>query len=271
MATRMTVALAELREQLRWEPVVQRVRVLLGDTLVAETTEAVLVWEPRCVVPAYAVPADSIVVEVTESPYEPVDPDTAPPLIIPEMRGVVHLVPGRNVNLTVDGRELHAIGYRFDDPDLTDHVLLRWDPFTWQEESATMVGHAHDPFARIKTLASDRRVAVFHRGTKLAESSRPVLLVETGLPPRWYLPRADLTPDLFEDSSHQSVCAYKGTASYISLRDEPHGRDIGWYYPDPRHDAEPVRDLVCFWSERTDLELDGVALPRTRSVFSKPS
>jgi len=230
----MTTALTELREQLRYEPVVQRVRVRLGDTLVAETTGALLVREPRCVVPAYAVPADAITAVITESTYEPVDRAGVPPLITPEMRGVVHLVPGRTVTLTVDGRELHAVGYRFDDPDLADHVLLRWDPFTWEEETVAMIGHAQDPFGRIRTLASDRRVTVSHHGRKLAESTRPVLLLETGLPPRWYLPREDLTPDLFEESNHHSVCAYKGMASYLSVRDDPRGRDIGWYYPVPR-------------------------------------
>jgi uncharacterized protein (DUF427 family) len=266
MGTLMTDALAELREKLRYQPVNQRVRVLLGNTLVAETTEAVLVWEPRCVVPAYAVPASSIVTPMQESPYEPVDPSTVPPVIIPEMRGVVHLAPGSTVTLAVDGA-LDAVGYRFDDPDLADHVLLPWEPFTWQEELVTMVAHAQDPFSRIKVLPSDRHVVIRHRGTTLAESSRPALLLETGLPPRWYVPRDDIVSDLFETSSHRSVCAYKGTASYLSLRGDDRGRDLAWYYPDPRHDAEPVRDLVCFWSERTDLELDGRDVPRPSSLF----
>jgi uncharacterized protein (DUF427 family) len=270
MATRMRTALSGLREELRYEPVMQRIRVLLDEQLVAETTDAVLVWEPRCVVPAYAVPASSLRVPMTTAPCAPVDPATVPALITPEQRGVVHLVPGRTVTLTVGETRLDDIGYSFDDEDLAGHVLLRWDPFTWQEEGVRMVGHPQDPFSRIRTLPSDRHVAVSYRGTLLAESRRPVLLLETGLPPRWYLPREDLVPGLFEDSAHHTVCAYKGTASYLSLRDDPRGRDLAWFYPEPRHDAEPVRGLVCFWAERTDLELDGAAVPRPESPFARP-
>lgn len=269
MAIRMRAAMAELREQLRYEPVMQRVRVSLGETRVAETTGALLVWEPRCVVPAYAVPLGDLAVPVGFARYDVPDRASWPSLIIPEQRGVVHLAPGRSATLTVGDRELFGVGYRFDDPDLDDVVLLRWDPFTWQEESAPMIGHAQDVYGRIRTLPSDRRVRVSYRGTVLAESSRPVLLLETGLPPRWYLPREDLTADLFEDSDHHTVCAYKGLASYLSLAGDSRGRDLGWYYPDPRHDAEPVRDLVCFWSERTDLEIDGVPVPRPESPFAR--
>lgn len=269
MAIRMLDAVSALREELRFHPVPQRVRVLLGETLVAETTEALVVWEPRCVVPSYAVPAASITVPVRTAAYQPVDPTTVPPVITPENRGVVHLLPGRTVTLLVEDTVLEDIGYRFDDPDLADHVLLRWDPFTWQEETATMVGHTQDPFSRIRTLPSDRRVVVSYRGTRLAESSRAVLLLETGLPPRWYLPREDLAEE-FVKSEHRTVCAYKGVASYLSLREDPRGRDLGWYYPDPRHDAEPVRDLVCFWAERTDLSVDGEDVPRPFSPFSHP-
>jgi uncharacterized protein (DUF427 family) len=270
MAIRMSAALAGLREQLRFEPTVVRLRVSLAGTPVAETTEALVVWEPRCVVPAYAVPVGAIKVAMRTAPYELPDLATVPPVITPENRGVLHLLPGQTISLTVGDTELVDVGYQFDDPDLAVHVLLRWDPFTWEEESVVGIGHTQDPFSRIRTLPSDRHVSVSYRGTKLGESNRAVLLLETGLPPRWYLPVGDLVADIFIDSELHTVCAYKGVASYLSLRDEPRGRDLGWYYPDPRHDAEPVRDLVCFWAERTDLELDGVAVPRPASPFARP-
>jgi uncharacterized protein (DUF427 family) len=113
-----------------------------------------------------------------------------------------------------------------------------------------------------------RHVVVTLDGTVLADSVRPMLLLETHLPPRWYLPREDVATDLLEPSDHHTTCAYKGIASYLSVRGNERGRDLAWCYPDPLHDAQPVRDLVCFWSERSDLELDGVPLPRTASVFS---
>jgi uncharacterized protein (DUF427 family) len=82
------------------------------------------------------------------------------------------------------------------------------------------------------------------------------MLVETGLPVRWYLPREDVRTELLTPSDHHTVCAYKGTASYLSAEGAP---DVAWCYPDPLHDALPVQDLVCFWQPATVL-VDGVAV-----------
>jgi uncharacterized protein (DUF427 family) len=64
--------------------------------------------------------------------------------------------------------------------------------------------------------------------------------------------------ELLEPSATKTRCAYKGSASYWHVRagGELHD-DLVWSYPDPQHDAEPVRDLLAFFNERVDLELDG--------------
>ena len=73
-------------------------------------------------------------------------------------------------------------------------------------------------------------------------------LYETGLPTRWYLPREDVRMDLLFPSELRTGCASKGTASYLSAEDAP---DVAWFYPDPLHDALPVRDLLSFWRAAT--------------------
>jgi uncharacterized protein (DUF427 family) len=213
MALRMSHQIARLRAELRFEPVAQRVRARYGGQLVLDTTAAVLVWEPRRVVPAYAVPAADLHAE-TEPSIDPgpvPHPDRLPPVLPPGAFGP-HLAPGTVLDLDIDGEVLTAAGFAFDDPDLAGYVLVDWAPFTWSEEDAEMLGHAHDPFSRIKTLPSDRHVQVSLDGTVLADSQHAVLLLETGLPPRWYLPREDLRGELFEDSDAHTTCAYKGVA-----------------------------------------------------------
>jgi len=42
--------------QLRYEPVEKRIRGLISGEVVVDTNRALLVWEPRRVVPSYAVP-----------------------------------------------------------------------------------------------------------------------------------------------------------------------------------------------------------------------
>jgi uncharacterized protein (DUF427 family) len=266
MAVQMSAAWRQFHEELRYEPVMQRIRVSHGNQLVAETTRAVLVWEPRRVVPSYAVPLDDLLADVVELDLPPVDPAEVPPVLVPVRFGP-HLSEGRVVSLRMGDATFGEAGFVFTDPALAGHVLLDWDQFAWVEEAATMTGHAQDPFKYIKTLPSDRHVEVSLDGQVLADSRRAVLLLETSLPPRWYLPREDVRMDLLEPSDHHTVCAYKGRASYWSLTGHDRGRNLAWSYPSPLHDALPVKDLVCFWVERTELALDGVVVPRPASLF----
>ena len=60
-------------------------------------------------------------------------------------------------------------------------------------------------------------------------------------------------------SGHLTRCAYKGAASYWHVRVGGElVEDLVWTYPAPEHDAWPVRDMYCFFSEKVDIELDGV-------------
>jgi uncharacterized protein (DUF427 family) len=63
--------------------------------------------------------------------------------------------------------------------------------------------------------------------------------------------------DLLVPSPTRTVCSYKGTACYFSADGAP---DVAWTYPDPLHDAEPVRDLLSFWRAAT-VEVDGEKVP----------
>jgi uncharacterized protein (DUF427 family) len=82
------------------------------------------------------------------------------------------------------------------------------------------------------------------------------MLIESGLPVRYYLPREDVRVELLAPSYTTTRCPYKGVAHYWSLRDgERFERDIVWTYPQPFHDAEAVRDLLCFVDERVELDV----------------
>ncbi len=70
-----------------------------------------------------------------------------------------------------------------------------------------------------------------------------MLLFETLLPVRFYLPPDDVVVDL-QPSETVTYCAYKGRASYFSVPDGP--ADVAWTYHQPLHDAEPVRDRIAF-------------------------
>src|SRR5580693_1551780 len=68
----------------------------------------------------------------------------------------------------------------------------------------------------ITTTQGNAHVVVTLGGTKLAESDRPVLLDETGLPTRYYLPASDVRTDLLRPTDTHTTCPFKGVASYWS-------------------------------------------------------
>jgi uncharacterized protein (DUF427 family) len=266
----MKQALADSSDELRFHPTSKRIRVSLGQRLVCDTTSAMLVWEPRRVVPTYAVPSADLVADLEPAESQPL-PDPMPPFLGPE-DFAAHSCPGRSFSVRVDGEVAEAAAFVPDDPDLEGRVVLDFGPttpFGWFEEDEPVIGHPHDPFKRIDVLRSDRRVVVSHGGEVLADSRRAMALYETSLPTRWYLLRDDVRLDLLEASTTRTVCAYKGEASYYSLASGA-AADVAWYYPNPLHDAARVRDHVCFYAERTDLTIDGAEVPRPVTPWSDP-
>jgi uncharacterized protein (DUF427 family) len=254
--------------QLRFEPVPYRVRAWLGDILAVDSKAAHVVWEPRRIVPVFGVPVDDLRGELRRTDPQPMPPDLAglPPMLGPTGFGT-HTTSGEVVDLIVGGRTLAAAGFRPEDADLEDLALLDFDAFTmWRAENQLLVGHAHDPFKRIDVMASDRQVEVRLGDVVIASSKRALALWETQLPVRWYLPPDDVRMDLLEPSDHRTTCAYKGHASYLSIKGgETH---IAWRYDEPLDDATRVAGYVCFWNERTDLFLDGVEVPRPLTPWS---
>ena len=125
----------------------------------------------------------------------------------------------------------------------------------WLEEDEETFGHPHDPYHRVDVLQSSRRVRVTANGRVIAETERPKLLFETGLPVRYYIPPEDVETDLLTPSETRSVCPYKGIASYSSLDVDGEGiEDAAWYYPEPLPEAQKVRDHLCFYDGKVDVE-----------------
>jgi uncharacterized protein (DUF427 family) len=135
----------------------------------------------------------------------------------------------------------------------------------WLEEDEVQVGHPPDPYHRIDVRRTSRRVRISIGGRVVADTTRARALFETGLPTRWYIPREDIEAEL-EPSDHRTVCAYKGHATHFSVAGED---AVAWTYEDPLHDGQPVKDLVAFYNERVDVEVDGEREERPRTQWSR--
>jgi uncharacterized protein (DUF427 family) len=264
MAAKVSDLLAARLDSLRYQPTAKRIRACLGGEPVADTCEAMLVWEPRRIVPTYAVPRAALTAGLV-----PVgaagDDDDIPGFLDPSIPFGTHTCPGVAYDVVAGEENGVAAAFQPDDPDLATYVILDFATFEWREEDEPIVAHPRDPFHRIDVLRSSRHLRIELDGRLLAESHHPTLLFETLLPTRYYLPRQDVKIAL-ADSNTISYCAYKGRASYYSLPDGP--ADLAWSYHDPLQDAGPVRGLICFFDERVDVTVDGVLRERPVTPWS---
>ena len=279
MSTRMRNLFAGGLGELRYEPTSKRIRAVLDGGTVVDTTQAMLVWEPRRVVPSYAVPADDIAAELVPADAAAADatgtvgapmPELSErPVLDPSIPFAVHTAEGRGADLTAGKHNRPGAGFLPADPDLAGYIVLDFSAFdAWYEEDELNLAHPRDPFHRVDVLPSSRHVRVELDGHVLAESSRPALLFETMLPTRYYLPRDDIRAEL-TPSGTRTYCAYKGQASYWSAgagdRVVP---DIAWTYQQPLHDAAQVRGLIAFFNERLDVIVDGEPAERPITPWS---
>jgi uncharacterized protein (DUF427 family) len=266
MSVRVSELLMGELDELRYEPTAKRIRATLGDRTVVDSTRTLLVWEPKRIVPSYAVPAEDIAAEIGAAPAGDGGPVDAPrlgdrPVYDPRVPFAVHTASGEPVAIGP------AAGFRLADPALDGYVVLDFGTFdAWYEEDERNVGHPRDPFHRIDIVQGSRHVVVEADGRTLADSTQPALLFETGLPVRYYLPPEDVALDLLEPSETRTTCAYKGhTSSYWALN----GVDVAWSYAEPLREAAEVTGRIAFFNELVDIAVDGVPLERPTTPWSR--
>jgi uncharacterized protein (DUF427 family) len=276
MSIRLRDVIMRELPQLRHEPIDKRIRATLGGATVIDTTRALLVWEPRRVVPTYAVPEADLDAEVVAGEAGAtgdgmgVGAIAMPqlgdrPVLDPSIPFSVRSTEGEPLLVRRDGAQAEA--FRAADADLDGYRIVDFDGFDeWFEEDERNVGHPRDPFHRIDIVHGSRHVVVTVAGEVVADSRAPALLFEPPIPPRYYLPREDVRTDLLAPSDTRTFCAYKGEASYLSLAGEP---DVAWYYPAPLREAAEVTDRIAFFNERVDIDVDGSRLERPVTPWSK--
>ena len=240
------------------EPVPRRVRAVLAGTTVVDTTRARYVWEwPPY--PQYYVPLA----------------DVRPGVLVDEQR-----------SRRVGRGTAHRHGVRVGEtsrPDAADvdredavegvagTVRFDWAAMdAWFEEDEQVFVHPRNPYARVDAVRSSRTVRVELDGVALAESTSPVMVFETGLPTRYYLPRTAVRFEHLVPSGTVTACPYKGTtSSWWSVRvgDRTHP-DLAWCYDFPTREVLPIAGLVAFFNEKVDHVLDGEPLERPTTPFS---
>ena len=245
--------------RVRVETGAKRVRALLAGEMIADTTRVRLVWE-KPHYPTYYIPAEDVrtdlLVDTGEVSHSPSRGDA------------------RMLSVKVGDREAPSAAQWYADTPvegLEGTIRLDWPAMdAWFEEDEEVYVHPRDPYKRVDVLQSSRHVRVAVDGYTVADSHQPRILFETGLPPRFYLPKPDVRIDLLSPTPTTTQCPYKGTAQYYAV--EVGGTahpDLAWWYPHPTLESAKIAGYLCFYDERVDTYLDEVLQERPRTPFAR--
>ncbi|MFH5228878.1 DUF427 domain-containing protein [Antrihabitans spumae] len=240
------------------EPVPCRIRAVLADRVVVDTTAAKYVWEWPSY-PQYYLP------------LRDVDPDV---LIDEKQTQRLRRGTARLHGLAVGDVTRPASARVFTEQSLAGLAgMVRFDwaaMDSWFEENEEVFVHPRCPYTRVDALRSSRCVRIELGGVVLAESSSPVLVFETGLPTRYYFDRTDVNFDRLLPNGSETGCPYKGiTSGYWSahIGGKVH-HNVAWTYNFPTRQMLPIAGLVAFYNEHVYTFVDGVEISRPVTHFS---
>lgn len=240
------------------EPAPRRVRGLVNNAVIFDTTRAVYVWEW----PAY--PQYYIPLADTDGRYL-VDENRTHG----SRRGTAH-----SFGVRVGDVERPGVARLFGEDALTGlDGMVRFDFGAldkWYEEDEEIFVHPRSPYSHIDAVRSSRLVHVELDGAVLAESSSTVMVFETGLPTRYYFDQTAVNFAFLKPSKTETACPYKGrtTGYWTAVVDGTEYPDVAWTYGFPTRNLEPIAGLVAFYNEKVDTFVDGVPLDRPVTVFS---
>ena len=238
----------------------RRVRVMFGGETIADSKRVKLLHETG-LLPVYYFPEEDVRMDL----LEPTDHTTHCPFKGDASYWLVRM--GNRVSENAVWSYPEPIDSA---PPLAGYLAFYWHMMDhWYEEDEEVFVHPRDPYHRIDILDSSRHVRVRVDDELVAETERPKILFETGLPPRYYIPSEDVREEVLVSSEKTTHCPYKGIASYWSV--EAGGErveDLVWSYKDPIPEAAKIKGLLCFFNEKVDLEVDGEKQERPQTQWS---
>lgn len=232
------------KHRLLLTPFPRRVRGELGGEVVIDTTAAFLLHEtalhPQLYVPLADVRADAL---------ERTDHTTRCPFKGQASYRTVRVGDHAAENaLWVYDEPLEAASWL---RGLAGCYLNRLD--RWLDEDQEVPAFL-DPYHRFDVRPTSRHVVVRAGEEELVDTRAALLLSETSLPNRLYVPREAVRATLHGPTARATVCPYKGTATYwtVELSDGTRLENAAWSY------QGLVGGRVCLGGERIEVLVDGV-------------
>lgn len=100
---------------------------------------------------------------------------------------------------------------------------------------------------------TSRRIRVVYDGESIADTTGALRVLETSHPPTYYIPPGDLRTDLLRPNGHQTVCEWKGRASYYDLvASDTTVTSVAWTYVRPSAGYEQLAGYLAFYAQKVD-------------------
>jgi len=227
----------------------RRVRVLFGGQYIVDTHKAKLVWEIPYY-PAYYFHSTDVPEQFLRNPKQG-DTSTTYDLVVGERTAEAAVTVHNEGNFR----------------DLVKITFNKMD--AWLEEDEEIFIHPRDPYKRIDIRQSSRHVRVEIDGVEVANTTKPRLLFETGLPVRTYIPKADVRLEHLSHSKLTTGCPYKGLANYYDVN-LPSGKKeaLAWSYLTAYPESSDIKGFIAFLDEKVDVYVDGKLVERPKTPFS---
>ena len=243
--------------RIRLERSPKRVRAFVQGLAVIDSTRVLLMLEPRHF-PVYYFPKTDVQMDLLTP---------KPSARAPGPKG-----PATLWTLKVGDRVVEDALFSFEEsppefPDLGGLIAMYWAKMDSVFEEEEVFGHARDPYHRIETLQTSRRIKVVGNGQVLADTRRSVMLLESHLPPRYYIPKLDCRLDILTPTPTKSLCPYKGQATqYWSAGSTA---DVAWCYPAPTLECALIANHIAFFQERVEIYVDEELVPQAQTPWSR--
>ncbi len=107
---------------------------------------------------------------------------------------------------------------------------------------------------RIEVRPTDDHVEIFWRGRKIIDTTHALELKEASYPPVLYVPREDAQMRVFQRSTRETTCPYKGVAHYFSLADGGDSdADAVWTYETPKPGVAAIAERLAFYPDKVEI------------------
>lgn len=227
-------------------PCHRRIRVLFAGHWIADTQTAIYIWERSPGnYPFLYIPRDDISAQM-----DPLLKHDGFELLALSIEDCTAMIPP----VLAFDKSLQS--------DLAGLVKIQFGAAEWFVEDEPIYVHPKDPFKRIDIYpAHCRPLKVSLQDVTLADSPGCVLLEETDLPTRYYVPKTTCNWKVLGESSQKlrTKCPYKGEAQYYDAV-LPQGQrvdNVAWWYQYPTKESLEIAGLVCFYPGLVDIEFDG--------------